>query len=68
MMKILGNSVNVQSKLFNLTLFYGFPAFPFIHLTMWKEGLHLRSGVGGTQWDRCIRSLGDYFEGDGSQN
>jgi hypothetical protein len=20
------------------------------------------------QWDRCIRSQGDYFEGDGSQN
>jgi hypothetical protein len=36
---MFGNSVNVQSKLFNLTLFYGFPAFPFIRLTMWKEGL-----------------------------
>jgi hypothetical protein len=28
LMKMFGNSVNVQSKLFNLTLFYGFPAFP----------------------------------------
>jgi hypothetical protein len=40
-MKMFGNSVNVQPELFNLTLFYGFPSFPFTRLTMWKEGLQL---------------------------
>jgi hypothetical protein len=24
--------------------------------------------VWNKQWDHCIRSQGDYFEGDGSQN
>jgi hypothetical protein len=40
-MKMFGNSVNVQSELFNLMLLYGFPSFLFIRLTMWKEGLQL---------------------------
>jgi hypothetical protein len=25
------------------------------------------SGGGGGRWDRCVRSQGNYFEGDGSQ-
>jgi hypothetical protein len=35
-MKMFGNSVNVQSELFNLT-FYGFPSVPFIRLCGKKD-------------------------------
>jgi hypothetical protein len=33
-----------------------------------ENDFHGASEVWKKQWDRCIHSQGDYFEGDGSQN